>query len=254
MSINRIAIGFLMILRMLFRRRIVLILLGVIPIVFLSVVEITTSSRMLPFKLASLESEVFIEVSEKQISLLFFAVAVGGFLVSFLALNLIQKNSDINRRLIICGYHPLELLLSNLFALLLMIALISTYVGILTNFFFEIKHFSLFLFGLMLTGFVYGCYGLAIGSLIKGELEGILLIVLLVNIDAGWLQNPLFYAEAQNQTIIRYLPAYFPSQTTIIAAFTDNEIFNASIYSILYGSIFLAISLLIFFYKMRIKK
>ena len=164
MNFNRIIIGFSMILRMLFRRRIVLILLGVIPIVFLSVVEITTSSRMLPFKLASLESEVFIEVSEKQISLLFFAVAVGGFLVSFLALNLIQKNSEINRRLVICGYHPVELLLSNLLALLLMITLISTYVGILTNFFFEIKHFPLSLFGLMLTGFVYGCYGLAVGS------------------------------------------------------------------------------------------
>ena len=95
---------------------------------------------------------------------------------------------------------------------------------------------------------------MAVGSLIKGELEGILLIVLLVNIDAGWLQNPLFYAEAENQTIIRYLPAYFPSQTAIIAAFTDYDIFHASINSIIYGSIFLAISLLIFFNKMRIKK
>ena len=254
MSINRIIIGFSMILKMLVRRRIVLILLLVIPIVFLSVVETTTSSRILPFKLASLPGDVFIEVSEKQISLLFFAVAVSGFLVSFLALNLIQKNTEVNRRLVICGYHPVELLLSNLLALLLMIFLISIYVGVLTNFFFDIKHLPLFLFGLMLTGFVYGCYGLAVGSLIRGELEGILLILLLVNLDAGWLQNPLFYAEAQNQTLIQYLPAYFPSQTSIIAAFTDYDIFDPSINSILYSSIFLAISLLIFFNKMRIKK
>jgi len=79
------------------------------------------------------------------------------------------------------------------------------------------------------------------------------MIVLLVNIDVGWLQNPLFYAEAQNQIIIKFLPAYFPSQTAIITAVTDYSSFSATVYSILYGSIFLIFSMLIFFYKMRTK-
>jgi hypothetical protein len=239
---------------MLVRRRIVLILLVVIPAIFLSTVAFTTSDRVLPFRLASLKEDVFIEVSEKEISLLFFAVASAGFLLSFLALNLIQKNSEINRRLVICGYHPLELLVSNLLSLFLMIFLIATYVGFLTSAFFPVAHLWLMIFGLTLTGFVYGCYGLAVGSLIRGELEGILLIVLLANIDAGWLQNPLFYTEAQNQVIIRYLPAYFPSQTAIIAAFTDYSAIKASLNSMLYGLGFLVLSMLIFFIKMRIKK
>jgi hypothetical protein len=209
---------------------------------------------VLPFRLASLEGDVFVEVSEKEISLLFFAVAVTGFLLSFLALNLIQKNSEINRRLVICGYHPLELLISNLLSLFLMTFLIAIYVGFLTNAFFSVAHLWQLIFGLVLTGFVYGCYGLVVGSLIRGELEGILLIVLLANIDAGWLQNPLFYAEAQNQVIIRYLPAYFPSQTTIVAAFTDYSAIKASLSSLLYGLGFLALSMLIFFLRMRIKK
>ena len=92
MSLNRIITGLSLILRMLVRQRIVLILLIVIPAVFLSLVEFTTSERMLPFLLASLDEEVFIEISEKGISFIFFAVASAGFLVSFLALNLIQKN------------------------------------------------------------------------------------------------------------------------------------------------------------------
>ena len=254
MSLNRIITGLSLILRMLVRQRIVLILLIVIPAVFLSLVEFTTSERMLPFLLASLDEEVFIEISEKGISFIFFAVASAGFLVSFLALNLIQKNKEVNRRLIICGYHPIELLISILLSLIFMIVLIAIYVGLLTNFFFSIDHLPMFLFCLVLIGFVYGCYGITVGSLIKGELEGILLIVLLVNIDAGWLQNPLFYAEAQNQAIIRFLPAYFPSQTAIIAAFTDYPSSNASLYSLLYGSVFFTLSILIFFKKMRIKK
>jgi len=254
MSENRIYISIVMILRMLFRRRIVLILLIVIPVVFLSVVSFTTSDRVVPFRLASLKEEKFIEVSEKEISLLFFSVASVGFLVSFLALNLIQKNSDLNRRLIICGYHPLELLLSNFISLFLLNLLISIYVGLLSRSYFNIDHLGMMIFGLALTGFVYGGYGMAVGSLIKGELEGILLIVLLVNIDAGWLQNPLFYAEAQNQIIIRYLPAYFPSQTSIIASFTGYSGKVASFKSLLYGFGFLLISMMFFISKMHIRK
>ena len=253
MTVNKIITGLSMILRMLVRQKIVIVLLLIIPAFFLTIVEFTTSDRMLPFQLASLDDEVFINISEKGISFIFFAVASSGFLVSFLALNLIQKNNTVNRRLIICGYHPIELLISILLALFLVIVLIAAYVGVLTNAFYSIDHLGRFISGLVLIGFVYGSYGLAVGSLIKAELEGILMIVLLVNIDVGWLQNPLFYAEAQNQMIIKFLPAYFPSQTAIITAVTDYSAAAATVNGILYGLVFLIFSMLIFFFKMRTK-
>jgi hypothetical protein len=243
-----------MILRALVRRKIVFILMLVIPAVFLGVVEFTTSDRILPFRLASLDEEVFIEISEKRISFIFFAVASAGFLVAFLALNLIQKGRGVNKRLVICGYHPLELLIAILGALSLMIVGIALYIGLLTHLFYPVEHLPAFIFSLMLIGLVYGCYGLAAGSLIRGELEGILLIVLLVNIDVGWLQNPLFYAEAQNQIIIRFLPAYYPAQSAIITSFTEYSPADANGYSIGYGAIFLILSMLIFFHEMHIKQ
>jgi len=253
MTANKIITGLSMILRMLVRQKIVIILLLIIPAFFFSIVEFTTSNRLLPFQLASLDDDVFINISEKGISFIFFAVASTGFLVSFLALNLIQKNNEVNRRLVICGYHPIELLISILLALLLVILLIALYVGLLTHIFYPIEHPGRFIPGLALIGFVYGSYGLVVGSLIKGELEGILMIVLLVNIDVGWLQNPLFYAEAQNQLIIKFLPAYFPSQTAIITAVTDYSATTAAMSGILYGLVFLISSMLFFFFKMRTK-
>lgn len=251
MTVPKIITGLTMTLRMLLRQKIVIILLFVIPAFFLSIVEFTTSERLLPFQLASLDDEVFIKISEKGISFIFFAVASSGFLVSFLALNLIQKNNEVNRRLIICGYHPLELLISLLLALFLATLLIACYVGVLTHVFHPTDHPIRFITGLFLIGFVYGSYGLLIGSLIKGELEGILMIVLLVNIDVGWLQNPLFYAEAQNQNIIQLLPAYYPSQSAIISAVTNYSAADAALKSTAYGLVFLIFAMLIFFYKMR---
>jgi hypothetical protein len=254
MNVKRIGTGVLMVLRMLFRRRVVLILLVLMPVVFLSVVEWTASTKMILFRLASLDKLTFIEETQKHISLIFFSVTSTGFLVSFLALNLVQINSEVNRRLVICGYHPLELLVSNLIALLLVIFLIAIYIGLMINVFLPVRHLPAYVTGLVNIGFVYGCFGLAIGSLVKGKLEGVFFIVLLANIDAGWLQNPMYYAEAQNNVIIRYLPAYYPSQSAIIAAFTDYSGANAVFFSILYGSGFLIVSLLVFYNKMRIKK
>jgi hypothetical protein len=254
MSAMRIITGLFMILKMLVRRRIILISLVVIPVAFLTGVELTASEKIIPFRLASLDEKIFIEESQKYIALVFFAVANTGFLVSFLALNLIQIDSDVNRRLVICGYHPFELLIANLFSLLLVIMSIAIYIGLLINAFVSIKHLPLFIFGLTLIGFVYGCYGLTIGSMIKGKLEGVLLVFLLANIDVGWLQNPMYYAEAHNNIIIRYLPAYYPSQSAIIAAFSDYPVVNSSLYSILIGSGFLLLSMMIFYNKMRLKK
>ena len=118
---------------------------------------------------------------------------------------------------------------------------------------FDVRHFNGYVVWLTLIGFVYGCYGLLIGSLVDGELEGILLIVLLANIDVGWLQNPIFYADSHNKEIIRYLPGYYPSQSAIISAATDYSATAARHMSLMYGSMVLLLSMLIFYIKMKVR-
>lgn len=244
-------ISFMMVMKALLRRRIIPVLLVVIPAAFFLVIYLTTKQNMFPFRLASITKEVFLMVNARNISLVFFAIASTGFLSSFLALTLIQKNVSVNRRLIVCGYNPVDLFFSNMLVLLLLTIAISVYITFsLTIFFAPLQLFNVIV-GLVLAGWVYGCYGLLIGSLINGELEGILLIVLLANIDAGWLQNPLFYADAENQIIIRYLPAFFPSQTAIIAAFSDYIVTWNILYSFLYGLILFLFANGIYYLKMK---
>jgi len=151
---KRITTGLSMILKMLFRRSFIILALIVIPLLFLTIVELTAPSRTIPFRLASLDIRVFIMKSLKDIALVFFAVTASGFLVSLLALNLIQIDHDVNRRLVISGYHPFELLTSNLLALILVIISVALYIGILVNIFVPVRHLSAFILGLMLFGFV----------------------------------------------------------------------------------------------------
>lgn len=240
--------------RELMRSRIALILLLLIPTLFNLLIVLTTTDRPLAFKLASVSEETFLQVSERRESLIFIGGAAVGLLTSFLALSLIQKHAEVNRRLVLCGYKPWELIASKLAVLLCVVVLVACYAAAILRLFFQPERFALVVLGFILAGYVYGCYGLLVGSILKRELEGVLLIVLLANIDAGWLQNPIYYADAQNKMIIRRLPAYFPSQVSMVSAFTDHSIFNPLIGSVAYGSILLLGALLIYFWRMRIHR
>ncbi len=238
--------------RELLRNRISLILLLVIPTVFYTITWITTPVYDVYFKLAAVSEKIFIQVNMRYEALVFIGLAAAGLLSGFLALNLIQKNEAVHRRLIICGYQTSELALSKFFALICVILLVGVYICLLPMIFFQPRHILSVYAGFILAGFIYGSYGLLIGALVKRELEGILLVILLTNIDIGWLQNPLYYADAQNKILIRYLPAFYPAQVSMISAFTDYSIVRPCIAAILYGTLFLILALIIFWYKIRI--
>ena len=254
MRLSYIKVSGVMTIKEIVRNRFALILLLTIPALFFALVWLTTGDNLVAFKLASVSESTVVEVSSRQESLIFIGVAAVGLLASFLAMNLIQRNSDVNRRLIVGGYHPAELIAAKLSVLICVVAVISVYIGIVLSLLFQPRHFGFVILGFALAGFVHACYGLLVGALVRRELEGMLLIVLLVNIDAGWLQNPIFYAEAHNKELIRYLPAYFPSQASIVSAFTDHSIAGPLVGSLVYGVGLLTVALIIYFLRMRIKR
>ena len=251
MRLSYLRTGMEMTARELLRSRIVLLLLLAIPSLFYAIVALTTTDRLITFRLAAISGKPFIEVSERSESLVFIGTAVTGLLASYLALSLVQKQSDVNRRLILCGYRPFELIVSKLAVLLCVTVLIGIYIGALLPLFFRPARIAATVLGFVCTGIIYGSYGLLVGSLIRRELEGILFIVLLANIDAGWLQNPVYYAGAQNQFIIRALPAYYPSQLGMIGAFTDYGVIPPGIASLGYGAVLLLVAVAVYFARMR---
>lgn len=254
MRLKNIRIGLGMTLTEMRRSRIALILIFVIPTVFYAVILLTTTHRPMAFRLASISLASMITVSQRDEAMVFMGLAAVGVLTSFLALYLTQKNAEVNRRLILAGYRTTELLASKFLGLLIVIVLIGTYVGAMMTLFFGPLRFGLMLLGFMMAGYIYGAYGLLVGAIFRGELEGILFIVLLANLDIGWLQNPLFYVEAQNKAIIRSLPAYFPSQLSMVAAFTYESVLRPLLGSLAYGTVLLAVALFLYSRRMRLRK
>ena len=254
MRVTNLLISIKLTAKSLLRNRIIALLLLTIPIIFFTVTKYTSRPTPVWFKLASVSEGTLVYVSQREMAIIFIAMTVSGLLSSFLSFILIQDQKAEHKRLILCGYRSDEIILSKFLLMMMIILFISIYITGVIHFFFSPENVIGVAIGLLLVGFVYGSYGMLIGTVFKGDLEGILFIVLLANLDVAWLQNPVYYSAAQNKEFIRSLPSYFPSQATMVSAFSEYGIMKSVLGSIFYGLIFLVVALLIYDLRMRVRK
>jgi ABC-2 type transport system permease protein len=236
------------------RNRIIVLLFFLIPVIFYLIAWLTLSSDPIMFILGSITEKPVITVIQQDLGIVFIGLAANGLIASFLALYIMQKDTYAKKRLILCGYRPTEIIISSMLVVISSMLIIGLFVSFLGLILFDPKHIPGVFAGFFLCAWIYGGYGLLIGTIVKRELEGILFIVLLANLDIGWLQNPIYYATAQSKTIIEWLPAFYPSQVTITSAFSDFPAGKPVILSVVYGSVFVLMALLIFYLKIRISK
>lgn len=251
MRLGALATGAVMTARTLGRNRIALLLLVLIPALFLAFVELTTTDRPITFALASAGPGSPVLASQRHEALVFVGLAAVGVLTAFLALDLLQRDLGVTHRLVRCGYRPREIVAARLAVLVLVVVLIATLLAAIVRALFAPANLAAVWAGFLLGGWVYGCYGLLAGALVRRELEGILVVVLLANLDVGWLQNPIYYADAPHQAVIRVLPAHYPSQVSMLAAFTDQPVGGAAARAFAYGAVLLAVALFVFHRRMR---
>ena len=115
----------------------------------------------------------------------------------------------------------------------------------------EPRHIVRLASGFLLGGAVYGCLGFVIGAVSVHEIEGIFAIVLLTNIDVGWLQNPIYYATSERRALIESLPGHYPTQLAITGAFTDDLPRGVILRSLVYAVATLLAALLAFGLRIR---
>jgi hypothetical protein len=223
------------------RRRLTVLLLLVVPAAFNAVVLLTTAKREVEVTVATLvEDGADIHVpgtvdmsdfsildngsrrlAQRPLSLVFLGTAAVSFLACFLAFNLVHKRRDVDLRLVRAGLRVHELLLAKLLVLVTIVAVLAVYETAMVAPWVSPRHPFRMGSGFLLGSTVYGCLGVLIGAIVNNELEGVFMILLLTNIDAGWLQNPIYYAMSERRSIIEWLPAHYPTQIAITSAFSD---------------------------------
>ena len=225
----------------LWRNKFGLILLFVIPVIFLIVAVLTSGSTKILIKLFHMKSTEKILLSQKEISLVFMSAAVSGFLSAYYSVILYQQNFDYFRFCVSLGMPPRVFAAARFSFFLAVIAVLAILITAVTALTIPISRPFMGFLGFLLLCVIYGAYGGIVGVLSRNFMVAILLIVLLANLDAGWLQNPVFYTYAQESRFIRALPAFYPCQFIFSAIFSEHLNGWSALLSLAYACGFLTI-------------
>ncbi|MBT3274598.1 MAG: hypothetical protein HN368_15685 [Spirochaetales bacterium] len=225
--------------RELWRNRFGLVLLIVIPILFLAVAAFTTSTTSIPIKLFFAEKVESIFLTQRAITLVFMSAAVSGFLSAYYSVMLFHRNLVYFRYCTVAGMPPAVFTAARFTFFLMVVTFLAVLITSIVSVSIPVNRPLLAFLGFLILGAIYGAFGGAVGVLSKDFLIAVLLIVLLANLDAGWLQNPVYYTYAQDAKLIRLLPAFFPCQFIFSVVFSDRVNIRALILSLSYATGFL---------------
>ncbi|CAN5909300.1 hypothetical protein BH23GEM7_BH23GEM7_21150 [soil metagenome] len=252
-ALHRIRVSTGLVARDLVRNRVAAVMLLVIPTVLYLLIWLTMGERSVPFQLSGLGEQV-LTAGERDLSMLFMGMTAISGLSAFVAFVLVLRPIAADRRLTFEGYRPGELLLAKVLVMLAATLLVALYVSVLLPLFFRPQRPGGVFGAFLLTALVYGALGMAVGAVVRQELEGILVILLLVNVDAGWLQNPVFYGHAHNQEVIRALPAHYPGQVAMLSAFTDAGVAPEITTALGYAGAVLLLAAALYWRRVRVRR
>lgn len=224
----------------LLRNKLGLLLLFVIPTVFLAVVEWTSGKGLLPVKLFFYKRIQELLLDQREISLVFMSAAVGGFLMSYYAILLFHQDFEYYRYCISMRLSPATFVVSRFCFFFTLVMVLAAFTTLIMRGMMNFQNILAAFAGFVLLGVIYGAYGGIVGILSKDFMVAILFVVLLANIDAGWLQNPVFYSTSQETEIIRWMPAFFPCQFIFSSIFSGKINFWALLMSLAYAAILFA--------------
>jgi ABC-2 type transport system permease protein len=168
-------------------------------------------------------------------------------IVGFMLFASTRKNMQFDRRLTLCGFSQGLLIAAKLTALVIVSAIVSLYASLILFFYWHPSSLPLIWLGFFCSALSYGALGLFLGALVRGELEGFFLIIMISLIDT-LLQNPLGNPVA-NQPNLRWFPSFAPMQISVAGGFGLQMNWLYLLYALAWPTGFALLGLLVFWRK-----
>ncbi|EYT80030.1 membrane protein [Streptomyces sp. Tu 6176] len=138
-------------------------------------------------------------------------------IVGFMMFIVTYRSADFDHRLAGAGYPRTHLLAAKLTSLVAVSALICAYAVTVICWYWTPRQPGVLWLAVFGAALAFGGIGVMLGALLRGELEGMFLIIMLSIIDTG-LQNPVSNPDS-GSAVVRFLPCYGPMQASITAGF-----------------------------------
>ncbi|MCX5063797.1 MULTISPECIES: ABC transporter permease [unclassified Streptomyces] len=143
-------------------------------------------------------------------------------IVGFMMFAAAFSGGHFDRRLVMAGYPRIHLVVAKMSALVLASGAVAVYAVAVTHFLWTPWQPVLLAAALFCAALTYGAIGVALGSLLRREVEGMFAIVMISVIDV-YLQNPIA-SSGSDSPIVRLLPSYGAVQASTAAGFSDTAL------------------------------
>ncbi|MFL6111009.1 MAG: hypothetical protein ACJ786_06630 [Catenulispora sp.] len=175
-------------------------------------------------------------------------------IVGFAVFDAIRKALSFDRRLVFAGYRQARLIGAKTLSIGIVSTAVALYAAVVLLAFWRpsVPGWLAIAGGYAVIALTYGAFGLLLGVLVKGDLEGFFLIIMGGLMDT-FLQNPLGNPLA-NKPILQWFPSFGPMQFAVGGAFGHTALWGRLAIGLAWAGGFALCGLLVFRIKTRTRR
>lgn len=198
------------------RNRTALLLLVIFVPIWYALMAVVMPHELTAFRYRA--TGTFLSVDGQELSFLTAGLNAICLINGFLVFSTTKRGLTFDHRLTLCGYPQRTLVAAKLSALLMATLGITAYSSCVLLLFFRPVAIAVVFLGLAATALAYGALGFLLGVLVRGELEGFFVVIMVSLLDT-FLQNPVGNPAA-NKDFLIYFPSFGATQLYVAGGFT----------------------------------
>ena len=210
------------------RNKLAMALLAFFVLLWITIARVVFTTEILPVQLQSTGD--VIHAGGEKLTMISGAVMSVSSLLGLMMFRIARQSSDFDQRLVADGFPLPALLAAKLTVLVAAAAVVGGYGTLCMLIYWPVKQPLLLAVGLFTGAVVYGTLGLFVGMFFAGELEGIVVLIMVSVIDMV-PQNPVAN-PTPNSAVVPLLPNYGAIQLSTAAGFTHSAVVAPIAYSL----------------------
>ena len=169
-------------------------------------------------------------------------------ITGFVVFAAVRRSLPFDRRLVLSGYRPAALIAAKTNAALVQAIAIGAYAAAVILLYWRPPGLWAIALAFMLGAATYAAFGLLVGVLVRGDLEGFFLIIMISLLDT-FFQNPVDNPLA-NKPILQFFPSYGPTQFAAAGAFHHQALAGMVVLSLAWTAALALLGLVVLWLRM----
>lgn len=226
------------------------LLVGFVPVWYL-LMEAIAGHERLTFRLFGTGRVVSVDAGH--LTLITAGLNALTMIVGFAVFHAVHTGLTFDRRLVFAGYRQAILIAAKSLAIGVTAAATACYAAFVLLVFWrpDPAGWAAVLVAFAVIALTYGAFGLLLGVLVRGDLEGFFLIIMGSLMDT-FLQNPLGNPLA-NKPILEWFPSFGPTQFAVSRSLARATLWGHLALGLVWAAAFTALGLLIFHLRTRVR-